>query len=93
MRDLLADTFDPRPYVGWASNMASSVRSGGVWLVPVNGTAYRFDHAAKRLTLVFGPEDDLFDRTRAVFALLGYQVVADPSRLRSGDLPPADHIL
>ena len=80
MRDLLTDTFDPAPYVGWASALASTVRNGGIWAVPMNTSAYRFDHEAKRLTLVYGPEDYLFDQTRAVFGLLGYDVVTDPNR-------------
>jgi hypothetical protein len=83
MKDLLASTFDPAPYVGWARSIVRLIKDGGMWAVPMNSSAYRFDHKAKRLTLVLGPKDDLFDRTCAVFELLGYEVTADPNRPQS----------
>jgi hypothetical protein len=87
---LLAQDFDPAPFVGWARNMAQILKQGGLWGVPMNRSAYRFDHEAKRITLVFGPEDELFDKTRAVFGEIGYEVVVDPNRASTGDLPPTD---
>lgn len=90
MKDLLAQDFDPAPYVGWARNIARLMKHGGIWGVPMNRSAYRFDHEAKRLTLVYGPEDELFDRTRAVFGELGYEVVADPNRASTGESPATD---
>lgn len=83
---MLAD-FDPQPFVGWARNMAAIIKDGGTWAVPMNQTAYRFDHKAKKLVLVYGPEDDLFNKTRAVFGELGYDVIADPERPLGGECP------
>ena len=75
--------FKPADYVGWARNMIGLVRDGGVWALPVNRTAYRFDHVHQTLTLVAGPIDEHFDRTRAVFGLLGYATEAAPEETRT----------
>ena len=66
-----------RKFAEW---IVGHVKDGGLWAVPINGAGFRVHHNAGgkggRLVLVDDDEcdDELFSRTKAVFALVGYSV-------------------
>ena len=70
--------------------VVSHIKDGGIWGLPINGAAFRVYHnpagvGGGRLVLVDDfCDDELFSRTKAVFATIGYSVVG------RGEARPAD---
>ncbi len=60
--------------VAWQLKLFSTIRDGGVWLVPRSGTAYTVHHAKKTVVrrLGFAPEPDIERVIRAA----GWTVLA-----------------
>lgn len=74
------------PYVPTASDeffarsIVSLIKDGGLWALPASAMSFRVYHGAggdgPRLVLQPGPcDDELFERSRAVFGRVGYSVV------------------
>ncbi len=72
----------------FARSIVSLIKDGGLWALPDSGMAFNVFHDKARdngfagvgplgrLVLCAGPcDDELFDKTREVFALVGYAVV------------------
>jgi len=69
----------PKPsedVLDWCRTLVAMIADGGVWGIPRSGVMFKFDKAAKRMTLTMGKADDPdVIATKEVFSHIGWTVV------------------
>jgi hypothetical protein len=71
----MSDYIPTREDTAWAEGLTRMLRDGGIWGYPDALLTYRIDHENKELLLYFGdPDHPMHERTRIVFAEIGYTV-------------------
>ena len=63
--------------LGWMRNLVGTIRDGGVWGVPINGSSWRIHHNDKTVECLFaGVEGSqaVSDRIIKAFEAIGYTV-------------------
>ena len=78
--------------IAWARNLVESLSQGGRWASPQTGEVWRIDREKKELVLVnrLKPEEpELWEKYRAVFGKVGYQIRSELGG-SSGDVQPPE---